>query len=469
MGRGTCAIAILASLFLAGCVIGPDHRSPDVALPQEWPDHTLNTGDLPGEPAPWWEQFELPSLNQLVERALDRNLDIRVQTARVEEFRARLGLARAEEWPTLGGQADAARTRTPGAVLDIPGVDSHTRNQFLISGFLAYEVDLWGRLARERESAEALLAENRYAAQAVQLRVAADVVTTYFELRAAKNELAITRATIDSRAESFRLQQVRYDGGAIDQLALEQARSEWEIARSQLPMRVQRVHALEGALGILVGLTPSELWDVMDWNVEESRDVRLPDRIPAFLPSELLERRPDIRAAEASLMAATAQIGVAMTHRLPRLNLSAMLGTAAASTSNLFTGAAETWSLAASLTGVIWDFGRSRARTETAEAIAEQAEALYLITVNRAFNEVRDALVRYETNVDRVDATRRLVMSLERTSDLAEQRYEQGFISFLELLDARRSLLAAQMVHEEAARDQLTASATLFKALGGGW
>ncbi|MCC5835766.1 MAG: efflux transporter outer membrane subunit [Opitutales bacterium] len=462
-------ISLLSAVVIAGCTTGPDYETPDTALPQAWPDQSILSGDLQADWSEWWQLFGDPTLNQLVLRSLDQNLKLSAQTARVEEFRARLGLARADRLPTLEAQAAASREQTPGATIGIPGFETGPTNLFSVSGMLGYEVDLWGRLAREREAALALFEQSSHARDALRLSIVTDVVTTYFDLRAAENQVRITQDTIDSREQTLELQQIRYDGGDIDELVLQQARSELESARAELPARIQRKRMLEGALAVLIGVQPEQLWSRPDWNPGDLGDIQLPRQIPSFLPSELLERRPDVRASEAGLKAATASIGIAEAARLPRINLSAMLGTAAGSTSNLFTEDAEAWSLAASLSGPIWDFGRSRARIESAEAQAEQAEAQYRMTVLAAFNDVRNALILYDSNSQRVEATRNLVDSLERTEALAKLRYKEGYISFMEFLDTQRALLSARLALEEAVRDQLSATASLFKALGGGW
>ncbi|MCC5808286.1 MAG: efflux transporter outer membrane subunit [Opitutales bacterium] len=465
------ALAVLILSALAGCTTGPDHKRPEIAVPADWPENEILDTASDADLSEWWRGFGDPFLDELVARALDDNLEIQIQAARVEEARARLGLARADRWPSLDAQADASRERRPGAALGIPEAGSTTTNLFSVSGMLSYEVDLWGRLAREREGAEALLRESHYARDAVRLNVAADVVTTYFDWRAARNQLAIARDTVESRAETLRLQEIRREGGDIDELALQQALSEWEFARAALPAREQRVRVLEGALSVLTGLEPAALWEeTREWDARaETAKPGVPESVPAYLPSELLERRPDVRAAEAALHAATAGIGVAEAARLPRLNLSALLGTAATSAGDLFSDGTETWRLAGGFGGNLWDFGRNRARVETAEARALQAQGQYGLVVRLAFNEARDALALFETSGQRVEATRRLVAALERTEELAEIRYDEGFISFLERLDAQRALLDARLAYEDALRDQRSATATLFKALGGGW
>ncbi len=322
-------LSLLSAAVLAGCATGPDYQTPDTALPEAWPDQEILSRGLQADWSEWWQLFGDPTLNKLVLQALDQNLELRIQTARVEEFRARLGLARAEALPTLQAQAGATREQQPGAAIGIPGIEMGPTNLFSISGMLGYEIDLWGRLAREREAAAALLEQSHFARDAVQLGIVTDVVTTYFDLRAAENQVRITRETIESREQTLELQQIRYEGGDIDDLVLQQARSELESARAELPARIQRKRMLEGALAILIGVQPDQLWSGSNWNPGQLSDLELPHQVPAFLPSELLERRPYVRASEAGLVAATASIGIAEAARLPRINLSAMLGTAA--------------------------------------------------------------------------------------------------------------------------------------------
>ncbi|RLK50361.1 multidrug efflux system outer membrane protein [Alkalispirillum mobile] len=466
---------VATALVLAGCAVGPDYQAPEMDLPQAWPESSLLADEEREAWINWWEQFDDPTLNQLVERAVADNLDIRLQAARLEEARARLGLARAEQLPTVDLQAEAARERSPATMQpEFPGVESQSRtdNLFSVSGLLGYELDLFGRLAREREAAEAFLLENIFSQDAVRLNIIADVVTTYFDLRAAQQQLAITENTLASRQETLELERTRYEAGETDELTLRQAEAELQTTRAEIPMRQEQVNTLEGVLGVLVGMSPSELMAIDDMDLGEYtplKAIQLPEDVPSLLPSELLERRPDVRAAEAELMAANAAIGVAQADRLPRLNLTALLGTTATDTSDLFTGAAETWGIGASVAGPLLDFGRGRAGVETAEALAEQSRTRYLATVTTAFNEVRDALSLYRTSGQRAQAIREQVEAVERTLHLAELRYQEGFIGFIEVLDAQRTLLNAELALAEAVRDQLNATATLFKALGGGW
>ncbi|WP_248730181.1 MULTISPECIES: efflux transporter outer membrane subunit [Halomonadaceae] len=467
---------LLITAMLSGCVMGPEYQTPDIALPEALPEHVLLTDEQRHDWSDWWRQFEDPQLDALVERATNESLELRLQLQRIQEARAQLGLSRAEQFPTVALQAEASRERTPGAILpgngemeQIRELIESTNNMFSVTGVLEYEVDLWGRLAREREAAEAMLEESAFAHDAARIGIITDVVSTYFDLRSAEAQRRISENTLSVQAETYRLEQLRFDLGATDELALRQAQSELETSRAELPGLRQRVRRLEGALAILVGMSPAELFAEVDFGDSRLEEIALPSGVPTMLPSTLLQRRPDIRAAEAAMIAANARIGAAEASRLPSLNLSAFLGSSAAETTDLFTSSAETWGLGASVAGPLFDFGRSRARIETAEVQAEQADTQYRVTVNTAFNEVRDALVTYDTSGERIEATREQVEAIQRTHELAELRYREGMTSFIEVLDAQRDLHSAQLGLAEAMRDRLTATATLFKALGGGW
>lgn len=457
-----------ATVLLAGCAVGPDYQQPRVDLPDDWPEHELFAATDDSDWQQWWSHFDDPVLDDLVERALDDNLDVLLQAERVMEAHARLGLADAERMPTVDAQAEASRERQPGAATPFPGA-AGTGNLFSVSGMLGYELDLWGRLASQREAAEAMLLESAFSRDAVRLNVATDVVTTYINLRAAQEQLALTEQTVASRQRSLDIEEARYEEGSADALAVRQARSELETTRASLPPLRQQVLTLESALAVLVGVEPGELLGELDFGDGRLRELALPDAMPEDTPADVLRRRPDIRAAEAGLVASTAEIGVAEADRLPRVSLSALIGTTAAATGDLFTGPAETWGLGASVGGPLFDFGRGRARVDTAESLRDQAEIQYTITVTTAFREVRDALIVYDTSSDRIEAVDRQLEAIEDTRDMAELQYDEGLTGLFELLDAERALLEAELGEVEAIRDRLNATATLFKAMGGGW
>lgn len=460
---------VAAAVVLAACAVGPDYQRPELEMPAEWPQQGVLEPRSTAELQEWWRAFGDPVLNELVERALDGNLELRIQAARVEEARARLGLARAEQLPTVDLQAEASRQRQPAAAFGLEGFEAAPRNLFSVSGLLGYEIDLWGRLAREREAAAADLEANMYAREAVRLGLIADVVVTYAGLRSAQRQLQVTERTLAARQESVRVQRLRHQAGAIDELELRQAESALAATRAELPARLEELQRRESTLGILLGTPPAELLQALELPAGQLEKRAVPGTIPADLPAELLRRRPDLRAAESELRMATAAVGVAQAARLPRLTLSGLLGTAAADSDDLFSSQAESWRLGAMLAGPLFDFGRTRARYESAEARLEAAELRYRATAAVALTEVRDALVFYESSGQRLEAVEAQIKALRRTEELAGIRYRAGYISIIELLDAQRALLAAEFAHARALADRYAATATLFKALGGGW
>ncbi|MDF2095051.1 efflux transporter outer membrane subunit [Aquibaculum arenosum] len=468
--RRFCRGAALALVLFAlgACAMGPDYEAPVVEVPDSWPAHLLLTSEERQDWTDWWTRFEEPQLDALVARALDDNLDIRLQVQRLQEARAQLGLARAERLPTLEGQGRAARERQSEATSRTP-IDGGPENFYSLSATLGYEVDFWGRLAREEEAAAALLDESIFSRDAVRLNVVADVVATYFNLRAAQQQLRIVERALEARERTYALEDMRYRDGETDSLTLRQAESELQATRARLPAQREQVLLLESALATLVGMTPAELFDNLNFGEGSLNGIARPEGVPAVVPSELLRRRPDIRAAEAGLVANNALIGVAEAERFPQLNLSAFLGTAAISVGDLFTAASATRGVGAGLLGPIFDFGRGQARVESAEARRDQAETQYRITLRTAFREVRDALITYDTTGERMEMLQRQVEALQETLRLAELRYREGFVGFIDVLDAQRALLEAELALTEAQRDRLNATTTLFKAMGGGW
>lgn len=464
MGKLTALAAAVA--LLSGCAMGPDYQARTPDLPDQWPEHEL-LGPETGEWQQWWTRFDDATLNALVERALNDNLNLQVQIQRIEQARAELGLSKANRWPSLSAQANATRERTPETVSQTGR--EYISEQYSVNGVLSYELDLWGRLAREREAAGARLAQSVFGTEAIRLNLVTDVVTTYFNLRAAEQQLAITQQTLETREETLALEELRHESGASNPLSIRQARASLESTRVRLPQQEQRVHELRSALAMLVGYTPRELLSELDFGDGRLTDIQLPDRVPAVLPSELLQRRPDIRAAEEALVAANARVGIAKAQRFPSLNLQALGGSVALDSGDLFTAPAEMWSVGADLAGPLFDFGRTRSRVESAEAQLARAEAEYQLAITNGFRDARDALVIYQSADRRVAAVRRQAQAIEETLALAELQYEAGSIGFYELLDAQRGLLEAELALSQAMSDRLAATATLFKAMGGGW
>ncbi|MCC5879704.1 MAG: efflux transporter outer membrane subunit [Idiomarina sp.] len=462
-------IALSMSAALVGCAMGPDYQPVDIELSDSWPQQIADANTQLGDWQQWWKQFDDEDLNALVERALDDSLELQLQLQRIEQARAQLGMSSAEFWPSLGGQAEATRTQQPAVLLPAEFGGGTPRNQFTIAGSLSYELDLWGRLRREREASGALLEQSLYGTQAIRLNLVGDVVTTYFNMRALEQQVAVTQSTIDSYQESLDLIQIRYEGGAIDPLSLRQGRAQLEGARAMLPDLQEALQTTQTALAMLVGYTPQEMLSELSFGNTRLTEINVPDALPEMLPSELLQRRPDVRAAEAYMVAANAQIGAAQASRFPSLNLSAMLGTTALNIDNLFASGTETWSVGGNLAGPLLDFGRGRLRVESAEAASAQAQTQYQQAVLSALRDTRDALTMHYYAQQRVDAIRRQTDAINETLELAELQYEAGAIGYFELLDAQREQLNAELNLTQALSQRFVASANLFKAMGGGW
>ena len=472
MPRARALLLLPLALLLGACVVGPRYERPQLDMPAAWPEVPAASASSAEEMQSWWRRFEDSPLDALIERALEDNLELRLGFARVQEARARLGLARAEQFPTVGLQAEASRQRQPASVTGIEGIDAaeiRPRNLFSVSGTLSYELDLWGRLARSREAALAELERSMFAHEALRIALVADVVAGYYGLRSARAQLEITRRTLASREESVRVQRLRHDAGMVDELVLRQAESELATVRAQLPLRADAVQRRESALAILVGLEPAGLVAGLDVASGELAPAPAETALPQVLPAELLARRPDLRAVEAGLQAATARVGVAMAARLPQLNLAALGGSVAGSAGDLFGSDTESWRVGGALSGPLLDFGRGRAGVDIASAVMEQAELQYRAAVTAAVAEVRDALRAYDNSLAAQAATEQQVEALRRTEALAQIRYREGYVSIIELLDAQRALLSAELLLAQSRADHYAATATLFKALGGGW
>ncbi len=453
----------VSAAVMTACAVGPDYERPDILLPQDWPEEVRSPMDEEASIGQWWTRYDDPVLSELVERALENNLDIGLAAARVAEARASLGFRRAEQFPTVSAFAEAERD-DPG--LTGGGIDQ----EIVVAGALSYELDLWGRLSRDTESARAALLATAFSRDAVRLAVVTDLVASYFDYRAVVEQIRITERTITSREESLELEESRFRSGATTELAMRQAEAELETSRAELPGLRAEAERGRRALAILVGDS-----EAVGRGLGGLGDFGLPDlpdsvtELPRVLPAELLERRPDIRAAESFLIAANADIGVARAQWLPRVDLLAIYGTGATAAGDLFTGPATLWELLGTVTAPILDFGRRRSAVEGAEALYDIAELQYRATILDAIREVGDAWTLLTTADERLEARDREVAARVEVVNLAERRYGGGFSPYLEVLDARRALFDAELSRTAAARDRLIATATLYRALGGGW
>ncbi len=454
---------VSAAFLMSGCVIGPDYFRPQVNTPQQWrtdyPD-ALNLADTR-----WWEQFQDPVLNELIRAALEENKDLRIATARVEEFAGRLQSTNAPLSPQIGYQAGAGRQRVSeqSGPSELPSSVDPTYSTY--SGVLtaSWELDVWGRIRRLSEAARADLLGSEEGRRTVILTLVTAVANGYLTLRSTDRQLEITRAPAETYLQTLRLFELRYKGGVINEMQLAQVRSQYEQASARIPVLEQQVARLENALSVLLGRNPGPI------PRGKAIDALVLAGVPAGLPSSLLERRPDILAAEQALVAANARIGAARALYYPTISLTGLLGSASTQFSDLFSGATKTWSYAGSLVGPIFDGGAIDGTVAQAEAQQRRLLHAYEQTIQNAFREVDDALVDYRKSGESLAAQARDVEALKTYARLANLRFDAGYSDYLEVLDAQRSLFTSQLNFTQSQALQFQSLVNIYKALGGGW
>jgi outer membrane protein, multidrug efflux system len=461
---------LLVAFVLAACTVAkPDYRKPEVDLPAAWKD-------VPGATAQpvdrqWWRVFGDPMLEKLIEEAFANNLDVRAAFARVDEARALAELAEAERSPTVGANVSRDRTRISTVTgMPIPPGVARERNNTRATVNVSYELDLWGRLRATTDAARAEVLASEAARDTVSIALAAQVAQSYFSLRSLDAQIASTRRALDLRQEGLGLQRKRLDAGVISEYDLRQLEAEAAAARAQLPAQERAREREESALAVLTGRSPKALIEASIGRRDTSIDSEsLAAAIPVSLPSELLLRRPDIAEAEQRLMAANARIAAARTAYFPSIGLTGFFGAESAALSNLFTGPAGIWQFAAQLAQPLFSGGRLEAQVDAARAREQQLVVQYQRAVQNAFRDVKDALSAQARSRDSFDAETARVQALSETLRFARLRYEHGLVSQLEVLDAERNLLAAELNRIDAWRAQRAALADLYRALGGGW
>lgn len=460
---GSAALAAL----IAGCAVGPDYQRPAVELPAAWvgapADGVKATRDR------WWTLYADPVLDRLVEEALANNRDLAVAAARVDEARALLRIADAQFWPTVDATAQADRSRSSeSTAMRLPLGTPIERTNYRAQLNVAYEADLWGRLRRGSEAAQASLLATEAARHTVRIALASEVARSYYALVALDSQVEATRRSLTLRSEGLALQTVRHKAGIINDFTLKQLEAEVAAARAQLPPLEANRTAQELALAVLLGRSPRAIMEDA-FAVPEDRSGLAAAVIPEGLPSDLLLRRPDVVEAEQRLIAANARIGEARAQLFPRIGLTGYLGSESESLSNLFSGPAAIWQLAFGLAQPIFQGGRILGEIEAVEARQRQAVAGYQKTLQEAFREVRTALSTQTRAREAYEAEGARVAALTEALRLARIRYINGLLSQLEVIDAERNLLQAELNRIDALRAQRAAVADVVRALGGGW
>ena len=470
-------VAFTAAL-LAGCTVGPDYRPPTTAVPQHYlepADGGLSSAEL----AHWWRSFSDPELSSLVERAVALNLDVQTAAARIREARAREVVAGASSLPEINAQASATRQRisenaipippgtapgggSPGGTFGLPGTEFNT---FRVGLDASWEVDLFGGTRRGIEAASARTQSAIWSRRDLQASTAAEVATAYLTLRTLQERIANAERDVARQSRLERLVGARYRGGLTTGLDLQQQRSERATSAAELPTLRSQAQAEIHALGVLTGTTP----EALAAEFTPPKALPSPPIVPAGLPSDLLRRRPDIRAAERQLAASTADIGVAVADLYPRFSLTAAPALVSTALSSLLEWGSRSFSVGGSLLWPLFNGGKTRGNIAVADARQEQALLAYRKTVLVALKDVEDALSHTTADRERLADLQQALGSATRAEQLSASRYRGGLVTYSDVLQnqGRRLTIEKQIIETKGAlaRD----SVALFKALGGGW
>jgi len=464
------AITITAAGLLSSCAVGPNYARPAVPVPGSF----RAPEPLPAPQAAsladikWFEIFKDEQLQELMRTALTQNYDLRDAVARVEEARANLGIIRSNQFPqaSASGSLEITRLSRDGN-LPLPAtfVPHQNRNWGQASlNLLSFELDLWGRLRRSTEAARANLLNSEENRKAVVTTLVSDVATNYFSLLQLDYELEISQHTLDTRRDSLRLVQDRQGGGVATLLDLRQAEQLVSSAAQTIPTLQQQIEQTENQISLLLGKNPGGVIRGRKFIEQE-----MPPEVPAGMPSSLLERRPDIRAAEQALIAANANIGVAKAAYFPQLSISGLIGGQSTQLASLFSGPHSSWSFIPQISQPIFTAGRLKSNVKLAEAERDSALIQYEKTIQTAFREVSDALIAHQrTRESRVEQEK-LVTALQDRTRLAYVRYRGGVDTQLNALDADRDLFQAELSLAQIRLSELLSVVQLYKALGGGW
>ena len=446
-------------MALAACAVGPTYRRPEVPTPavtrgQHDPTDVASLADLP-----WWEVFRDPALRALVAQAIAGSHDLTAAVARVEETRNQIAVARADLFPQASYQGEAARQRA-----FVPEARNATFNSFLGTFNLAWEIDVWGRIRRATESARAEYLGAEAARRGVLLTLVSDVAQAYFELIELDRELEITHSSTTTFQDTLDLFQRRYAGGIGTLLEVSRAKAALTQARAGIPELERQVVAKENQISILLGQPPGDVARGTPLGPEGLHPV-----VPVGLPSQLLERRPDVQEAEQAVVAANADVGVAVANFFPRLGLTSLYGGQSSELENLVKSGGNVWAVAGSLAGPLFQGGRLLGSYRATSAAWDEAVERYRQTALQAFAEVSDALVAYD-RLARVRADREeAVDALQTSVSLSLQRYTDGIANYFEVLEAEQQFFPAELDLARTRRDELVAVVTLYRTLGGGW
>ncbi len=451
-------LLIIASV--AGCAVGPDYTRPTIDTPKSFlyePKETANTAD-----GIWWKQFNDPVLDQLIAEALLNNKNAKIAAANVEQAAGLLMSTRSYLFPQVsysgtGERQYLSRNTTVGALSRNP------YTTFQVFSGASWEIDLWGRIRRLTEAARAQLLATQEARRGVILTLVSEVASSYIQLRALDEQLVIARTTLATYGESVRLFELQYKYGQVSQMTVEQAKSQYETAAAAIPQLESQIIQTENALCVLLGRNPGK--------ISRGRSLTGLDlpAIPAGLPSQLLERRPDILQAEQNLVAANAQIGAAKALYFPSISLTGALGTSSEQLKDLFKGASGTYSYGGSIVGPIFTAGNIRGQVKQAEAVQQAALLAYQLAIQNAFADSENALAARQKLEEQLSSEQKRAAAYKEYSRLAWLQYNEGYAPYLNVLYAQTQLFPAELSVVQTRAAMFSALVNVYKAMGGGW
>ena len=453
-------LVILLALAGAACAVGPNYKRPVVPIPDRFygEDRAAIADARSLADAPWWEVFDDPILKALIDEALRNGFDARIAAARVQEARAQYGIARSQLFPAVDYLGGWNRQR-PDQIVN-PSGSAQTR--WTVDVGLSWELDLWGRVRRLDEAARAAYLATEEGRRGVMLSLSSDVAIAYLDLRVLDQQLGVARNTATAFEETLDLFRRRFEGGAASGLETARATALLAGVAAQVPEIERAIVARENRINFLLGRNPQPI-------PRDGPPMGVPPAVPPGLPSTLLERRPDIRQAEALVIAANAAVGVAKADFFPRLTLTGFFGLVSPELGNLFDSQSKTWGIGPSVLGPIFRGGRVKRNYEAAQARWEQARVSYEATTANAFGEVSRALVDRAKLIETERQRALQVAAYQEAVRLAQIRYSSGLSAYFEVLEAQQQLFPAELALAQARHDQLVAIVTLYRALGGGW
>jgi multidrug efflux system outer membrane protein len=447
-----------ATVTLSACALTPDYERPELDVPADYVE-TDPAGESIANMG-WWDLFQDEQLELLVKTALEENKDRAVALSRILAARENVTFVRANQFPFFDLSGSLGRGQRSRELF--PGAD--TDNRYSVFGDAAFQVDLWGQLSRATEAARADLLATEAAYRNVTITLVSDVAGFYLLLRDLDERLNIAERTLETRLDSLKIIQARFDKGTVPELDVNQAEIEVAVAETAIANFQRQIVQTENALRILLGRNPGPV-DRGDALVDQV----FPQVVPAGLPSELLQNRPDVVQAEARLVADTALIGVAEALRYPSIFLTGSLGFESTDLSDLNSSDARSWDIRANIFALIFNSGQLKAQAEAAREQAEQSLLVYEQTLQQAFREVEDALVAIRTYKEEHRAQTRRVIAARNAARLSRARYDGGIVDYLEVLDTERTKFEAELAQSQTLQFYLNSIVQLYKALGGGW